>query len=189
MKESKVFNSLVYLICNTFPMVLFVLVSVFTCLYSVNNSLATEMNEVLNNRLLYSEKAFEEHQLTLFGEDIEWNGYGGYGYTKEKTQDYDYNFVDCSYFRLLFDYGIIFTIVILLAYTEALINCGSQKKYWDIFAICIVLISAVIEHHLIDIGLNIFLVLCIPLLDIGNIECLDYENIKKLLVNKKNKSN
>lgn len=98
------------------------------------------------------------------------NGWGGYGYiNKEKMKDFKYNYVDSSYARIVLDCGIIFTGVILLLYTIALLNYSKKGKKAECFIILVVLLWCFIEPIIIDIGRNIFVIFLIPLLEYGNI--------------------
>ena len=46
----------------------------------------------------------------MFGKNIDWIGSGGVG-LYEKVNALDYNFVDCSYIKDMFNYGIILMVL------------------------------------------------------------------------------
>ena len=101
------------------------------------------------------------------------------GYTDiENMQNFKYNYIDISYARILFDYGIIFTIFVLFSYTILLVKCFKEKDYWLVFTLFFVLIWSIIEPYLITIGKNNFILEFIPLLEIGAINNLDYAVLK-----------
>lgn len=113
------------------------------------------INKLLSDRLMYAKKALESYPVTLFGSGIEWYGWGGFGHT-ELPQGFEYNFVDISYIRVLFDFGIIGSIVIIAGYTRLLY----KQKDRDIIAVLIfVLIWAFIEPVLAVTARNVFLLL------------------------------
>ncbi len=96
----------------------------------------------------------------------------------ENVQDFEYNYIDISYARIFFDYGIIFTIFVLLSYSALLVKSFNEKDYWLVFALFFVLIWSIIEPYMITIGKNNFVLAFIPLLEIGAINNLDYAVIK-----------
>lgn len=104
-------------------------------------------------------------------------GWGGYGH--KEIENFNYNFVDISYAKIILDYGLIFTILILGGYTAILVKNCKEKNYWMFCAICFVLIWALVEPYIIDIGRNVFVISLMPLLEIGKINNLDYRNIFK----------
>ena len=105
------------------PFLFFILYIFITISYNNNMNYAVKIDNILSSRINLTVKAFKEHKLTLFGEEIKWNGWGGYGYKEELTtnNNYEYNFVDASYPRILFDYGIVLSVIILIAYSNLLL--------------------------------------------------------------------
>lgn len=89
-----------------------------------------------------------------------------------------YNYVDISYARIIFDYGIIPTIIILLVYTVALVNSIKEKNYWLFTVLIFVCIWSSIEPYLFNIGKNIFILSFVPIFNIGKIRQFDYNSIK-----------
>lgn len=174
------------ILCYTLPIVLFISYNCLAVLYLNNNNFAIKINELLSNRLKYTSEAYENYGVSLFGENIEWNGWGGFGYINtDEMEDFRYNYVDSSYARVIFDYGIIFSVIIILAYTLILLK-NYKKNKWLIFSLFFVLIWSFIEQHIINIGRNIFILAFIPILEIGSIEYLDYCNLKNKIKGLKN---
>ena len=109
------------------------------------------------------------------------NGYGWGGNEFENqnnVKDFQYNFVDSSYAKNIFDFGIIFSVLVIAAYTYILIQNYKNKNYWLIVSVFIVLIWAFVEPYLINVGRNIFTISLIPTLEIGKIE--KYKRKKKM---------
>ena len=169
------------LLCHTLPIILFLLLHILIILYASNNFIANKVNDILSNRIKYTYQAYRDYDISLFGKDIEWNGWGAYGYkdTQVTEENFKYSFVDSSYASIVFDYGLILTCIVLLGYRRILINKLEEKNYWLVFTIIGVLIWSFIEQYIINLGKNIFVLTLIPLLDMGKINFLDYDNLKK----------
>ena len=112
-----------------------------------------EINDVLNNRLIYGRKAVMDYGWTLFGQQIEWVGSTITGQTGV------YNYVDCSYIRILLDQGIVFLIAVLAVYTRMMVRAVKAGDFWLVFIVIIVLIHSFTEPRLMDLTFNV-----IPLL-------------------------
>jgi len=179
---SKIIQKIVKLSCYTLPIVLFVLFHMFICLYSMNNTIANKVNKILSDRIKYTYQTYRTNEVQLFGSNIEWNGWGGYGYTNlDEIEEFEYNFVDSSYARILFDYGLIFSCLVLVGYTTILIKNYNRKNYKLVLTIFFVLIWSFIEQYIIDLGKNVFVIAFIPILEMIPINCLNYNNVKLTL--------
>ena len=161
------------------PISLFTMVIFATYLYSKGNPIGFSINKILSGRLLYTKNAFQQYGITLFGQPIDWKGWGGFGYVDtENMVGFIYNYVDISYARIIFDYGIIPTIIILLVYTVALVKSVKEKNYWLFTVLVFVCIWSSIEPYLFNIGKNIFILSFVPIFNFGKIKQLDYNSIK-----------
>jgi hypothetical protein len=129
---------------------------IIICLnYDNSNQYMSVLNRFLNNRLLMGHRALQNYQVSLFGTDITWIGYGGLGYTK-KVLEATYNFVDCSYIKLLLDYGIIFYGMILCGYSWCASEALKQGDRYLAMAILLICCYSIIEPRLIEFGFNPF---------------------------------
>ena len=161
------------------PISLFTMVILATYLYTKGNPIGFSINKILSGRLLYTKNAFQQYGITLFGQPIDWKGWGGFGYVDtENMVGFIYNYVDISYARIIFDYGIIPTIIILLVYTVALVKSVKEKNYWLFTVLVFVCIWSSIEPYLFNIGKNIFILSFVPIFNFGKIKQLDYNSIK-----------
>lgn len=70
------------------------------------------IDEILSNRLTLSCAAMEDYGVRLFGQPIEWVG----GTNIFDTEWRVYNYVDSSYMQILFSYGIIVLMILLIGY-------------------------------------------------------------------------
>lgn len=184
---SKKVQNLIKIMCFSLPMILFITFNLFVYLYGNNNSLAVKLDKMLSGRIKYTYQSYEDYGITLFGQDIDWKGWGGHGYIDtEDIEEFKYSYVDSSYARIMFDYGIIFTIIVLIGYTIVLIENYKFKNYWIIFTLFFVLIWSLIEQHLVNIYINLFVLTLIPLFELGKIKFLNYNNIKLKIKRVKN---
>ena len=98
---------------------------------------------------------------------------------QEESEDFTYNFVDNSYARLVLDYGIILSCLVICAYREVLIRNYNNKNYWLVFTIIFILIWSFIEQYIINIGKNVFVLSFIPLLELGEIKIIKNKKTEK----------
>ena len=167
-------------VCNTLPIILFLGMHILVIMYANNNVIANKVNKLISDRIKLTYQAYRNYDVNLFGNNIKWQGWGGYGYIEqEESEDFTYNFVDNSYARLVLDYGIILSCLVICAYREVLIRNYNNKNYWLVFTIIFILIWAFIEQHIINIGRNVFVLSFIPLLQLGEIKRWNNKEIEK----------
>ena len=177
-------------ICNTLPIILFLGLHILVFMYANDNFIAKKADTLLSSRIRYTYQAYRKNDIGLLGSDIEWNGWGAYGYTGEESdEDFKYNFVDSSYASIVFDYGLVFSCIVILGYRHILITNLKKENYWLVFTILFILLWSFIEQHIINLGKNVFVLSFIPLLDIGEIKKMEYKNLKKILKKTKNYKN
>ena len=173
------------IVCHTLPVVLFLGIHLLVIMYANNNFIANKVNRILSDRIKLTYQAYRKNDVNLFGNDIKWQGWGAFGYQEQDDgEEFIYNFVDSSYARLVLDYGIVFSCIIIWAYREILIKNYENKNYWLIFAILFILGWSFIEQYIVNIGKNVFILSFIPLLEMGEIKQLSYSNISKILKGK-----
>lgn len=168
------------IIAYILPSIFLILTNVLVILYVNQNSIIEKVDEILSDRIELTAKAYSQYDITLFGQKTKWYGYGGYGYL-ELDKDYKYNYVDNSYARSILDYGIIFTIIVIVAYTLLLVNLSKKEDYILYSIICIVLIWAFIEPCLLNLGRNIFMLCFIDMKGSNTINVKNKKNSKKKL--------
>lgn len=168
-------------VCHTLPIILFILYHLLTIMYANNNVIANKVNKTLSNRIKLTYQAYRNYDVKLFGNDIKWYSWAGYGY-RGVDEEFTYNLVDSAYARTIFDYGLVFSALLILGYREILIKCYNEKKYWLLFVIIFVLIWSFLEPIILNIGRNMFVLALIPLLDIGQIDLSKKEehNVEQL---------
>lgn len=176
--NNKVIN---YIIC-ILPMIILILV--FLIIAFDNNPLTIKIDDLLSGRIGLAKQAIQTYEITPFGEKIEWYGWGGYGYIEQ--ENFSYNFVDISYIKILLDYGVVFLILLIILYSLSIDECLEKKDYYSVYILLIILLWACIEPNIINISMNIFVLLFIPILNYFPINNLEYDNIIKI-IRKQNK--
>lgn len=140
------------------PVIMFLFSVVLVLMYKSNIGIANSLNGLLSDRLLYSSKAFISYPMTPFGTFVEWQGWGGLGYIHHYTEDFVYNFVDISYIRMLFDYGIIGSVAILFGYSKAIKRYTDANDFVMFTLLAIVLLWCFVEPFIFNIGKNVFVI-------------------------------
>ena len=150
-----------------FPFILLSLFMFVVFSYNQEKEFAYKVDDILSGRVRLTSEAFEEYKVTLFGDKIDWYGWGGYGYnnTLSNNVKYEYNFVDSSYPRILLDYGVILSMVILCGYSFLLIYFIKQKDLIMFFVFMIILVWSLIEPSIASLPRNIFIFTFSILLD------------------------
>lgn len=168
------------LVCNTLPIILFLGIHILVIMYANNNVIANKANKLISDRIKLTYQAYRNYDVNMFGNDIKWQGWGGYGYIEqEESEEFTYNFVDSSYARLVLDYGVVLSCIVICAYREVLIRNYNNKNYWLVFTIIFILIWSFIEQYIINLGRNVFVLSFIPLLEMGKIKRLNNKKIEK----------
>ncbi len=191
LQKCKVVNKLFYskLLQKSMKIMCFILPSLFLLTsyvlsinYDPNNEVYAKLNQVLSERLEYSNKALKMYKLTIFGEEHDWKGYVGNGIIgDELITKKNYNYVDTSYLRIMLDNGILIIIIAMISYTWILVKCWKQQNLTLLSIFVIILIFGLIEPSLMQLTKNVFLLEFIPLLNLKKIKKLDYESIKNYL--------
>lgn len=167
-------------ICYSLPFFFLILSLGISLLYNKEVPFLKKIDLILSQRIEYSQKALELYDITLFGEDLDWKGYAGNGILdQELVTKENYNYVDISYLRILLDNGLIITIIALCAFTYLLIKYEKKKDYTMLMIIFVLLIYGLVEPELINLSRNVFLLELIPLINLGELEFLSFDKIKK----------
>lgn len=118
------------------------------------------INNLLTDRIRLAASAFRNYGIHLFGNEIDWIGFGGSTDTDSLLDSY--NFVDSSYGYILVNFGIlIFCITILLVVASSKYVRKTESKI-RMFVFGIVILYCFIEPRLLEIHVNHFLFLAVP---------------------------
>lgn len=126
----------------------FMIISVASILlhlvYGLGLGVISELNRMLSNRLELGYKAIVNYGFSLFGKVISWTGMGGIRSNPELI----YNYVDCAYLKEILSYGIVFWIVLAVAFYYLGKNLIYFEDYKLAWAMIIALLYAVVNAHL-----------------------------------------
>ncbi len=122
--------------------------------YSESSGLLRFINRVLNKRLYYGHIGFDRYNVRLWAQNVEMHGAGGA--VKRTTE---YFFLDSSYVNILLRLGLVVLAAMLMI---LVITANRERKTGDhlkLFLLFLIIAACVIEHHLIEIQANPFLLL------------------------------
>lgn len=129
-----------------------------TYYYDPQNSIFQKLNDLLSGRLLYGHVALTKYGITLFGQHVVEQGWGGvHGLHVFKTAQFKYFFIDSTFIRLFVIYGavlgtFIIAILVIISFRETL-----RRNYVFPAIVLIITISSLIDQHLLEITFNPFL--------------------------------
>ena len=110
------------------------------------------MENSIIHRLTTGMKMISRYGFQLQGNYVLEEGFGG-----SNAPIKDYTFIDNSYLKIALNYGLIMLAVILLYLTLMILKGLRKKDYALVAVIVVVLVSCILEHHLIDFSYNIFM--------------------------------
>lgn len=125
--------------------------------YDPQSGIWQKLDSLVSGRLKLTNNAFHTYGFTLFGQKIEWVGFGGI--TDASLVASTYNFVDCAYAKMLLDYGIVFSIIVILGYVCIYRHAVKKDDYLLVVVVSVVLVVSIMEPRLISIEMNPFLLL------------------------------
>lgn len=127
--------------------------------YHSNIAWMSRVNAALGNRLEYGRISYERYGLNAFGQIIEMRGSGlnGSG-IREKGR---YFYLDCIYVRFLQEYGIILSIILILALTIVMHRIYKKKKHYLLVIMTVLALHAVVDDLILHLYFNTFWIVCI----------------------------
>ena len=131
----------------------------------------------LENRIRTNYRLLKSFPFSWFGTDFLQVGLGG----TEETPTY-YFWVDCSYTRLYAMYGIVAFVIFMGLLTWIVIRLMKKKNYFGMFLMAVIALDLMVEHHIIEIAYNTFLVIAFANLDslsAGDRDLLPYSCLKE----------
>ncbi len=152
-KFSKLYDIFKYLI-YALPTLLIVLYLGLTFAFQKYN--LYELDDKLTGRLFYSSNAIEEYKIKPFGTKID---FVGQQLEEEYTEGRVYNYVDNSYLKTLLNYGVIFTIYLLIFLFLLNRYAYKRKNYYLLTILVISELYCFFDSWLIGIEFNPFLLL------------------------------
>ena len=106
----------------------------------------------IEHRIQVSQKTFAAQPITLLGTHIRERGFGGgAGTTLE-----NYTFLDISYVKLLFNGGILFTVILIGILTYLSFRCIWENRVFFLLLLAVLSIDFLFEHHIYEYYYNVF---------------------------------
>ena len=136
------------------PSVLCILAIAIHAFYNSNSAFWEKLNSFLSGRLKLGKEGLQDYGISLFGTSITWEGYSA-----KKIVTNTYNYVDCSYLRILLEYGIIFLVIVVAIFTVVIYKSIKSENYFLLWSVVFVLILSITEPRLMNLSFNPFSVL------------------------------
>jgi len=135
--------------------VLAVLMLILTKLYDPEIQWIARINHFLSNRLLLGRQMLVKYGVTAFGTPFDLIGNGG-----ENAYRWDaYNFVDSSYELIAIRYGWVLLTTLCLLYLWGIHQALKRGNRKVALALGLIALHSLMEHHLLEITYNGFLLL------------------------------
>ena len=138
------------------PWVCAIVSCVLVFFYSKGFPIMEQIDALLSNRLEMGYEGFKNFGITLFGQDIEW-----VGFSILELQG-KYNFVDNSYLNILYNYGAVLLLVILIAYSVILYKAYVKKNMSLVIVVTFICVFSITEPRLLNLMYNPFIFFAIP---------------------------
>lgn len=122
-----------------------------------------KLNALLSNRLKQTYDNIVVHGLKIFGDNIEFKGFG-LDTRLEYGNSYASNFIDNEYIQMLFNEGILFTICFIILINVLLIILYRKRCYKEIVLCSVFLLFGIINNRIINIAYCPILFILIPTL-------------------------
>ena len=121
--------------------------------FSFSSPFFVKLNDFFSMRLFLGKNALDTYKLHLFGtNNVRFIGYGG---TTESVLSY--NYVDSSYIQMLFYYGIVPVVLLVLVYVLSSRRFYKEGKMLFLSLLSLITINCMIEAFWIRPGYNIFM--------------------------------
>lgn len=146
--------------------------------YTADEPVLELINKALSGRLRLAQNAFEQYGMTLFGTAFEMVGNGS-----SIVYRTGYNFVDSSFCLILVRYGMLTLLVVLLMAFFIGIKAIKNGNRRVVFALALIAVHSMIEHHIIELAYNPFLLLAFC--DMGDMRKAEEEHGRPAVWKKK----
>lgn len=166
------FNSLVLkkILPYSFP-VLGIIIILLTVNFNYKNPMYDSIDHLLSGRLTIGKMALNKYNIELFGQKIDEIGLG---YSTNKLKG-DYNYIDCSYIRILIINGLAVYIIVNVCNIIIMKKLYKEKAYYILLIYLLIFINSLIAQHFLDFSYN-FSIICY-LCSFNKFEEVDYEKI------------
>lgn len=112
----------------------------------------------LSGRLGLSHKALDKYGLSIFGQHVHENGWGGIKGSKNFYKlNFSYFYIDSSYMRLAIIYGLVLGVLLVTCMTIIAYRSTLNREFALAAIIMLISLHCVVEQHLLDISYDPFL--------------------------------
>ena len=131
------------------------LILYLTYYFSWSSQFFVSINKLITGRLSLGKNAFNSYELHLFGtRNVQFIGSGG------KTESViGYNYVDSSYVQMLFTYGIVPVVLLIIIYVVASRKQYKEGQYLLVAILSLIAVNCMIEAFWFVPTYNIFMFL------------------------------
>lgn len=136
------------------PFVFFVVIMIAQKMYTPGVGIWDKLNSLLSGRLLLAHNSLNDLPITLFGQAISWQGFSLSAGTLNNPNILEYNNVDCSFIRLMFDYGVIGVFLIMTIYALGIKKAVKMKNYLLVWSYIVVLVFCITEQWMMELSFN-----------------------------------
>lgn len=126
--------------------------------FSSANAFYAGVNHLLEGRLYWAQCALFQYGTTLFGQQITFVG-SGLSMTGEAANAAAYNYVDMLFIKLPIEYGWLFTILVLVAFSWVLFAAAKKSDYWLLLVLAAIAAHCLVDDLAIQLQFNTFLFL------------------------------
>ncbi|MEY8337945.1 hypothetical protein AALB16_07915 [Lachnospiraceae bacterium 62-35] len=149
----RVIRCLDYILMIFMPLCAAVMIGLTMC-YNPDNAAWAKIDVLLSGRLRLAKEAFDVYGIKLFGTAFDMIGGGG-----NNVRRLAYNFVDSSYCMILVRYGLVLLLCVLFLYIWTAKKAIKNKRRNLLVALAVIAVHNMIEHHLLELAYNVFILL------------------------------
>ncbi|MBT1143100.1 MULTISPECIES: hypothetical protein [Lactiplantibacillus] len=153
------------------PFLLATVSILFSKIYNANNHIFFAIDRFFTNRLAIGHLALYEYPMKFFGQYISQRGSGGLSFDTGLTphgSNLSYFFIDSSYIKMLLGFGVVFFFVYLFSISYVINETVKKNDILLALLLVIICISSLIDHHMLEIAYNPFLVVVMMIPNLKN---------------------
>ena len=122
-----------------------------TAAYDESDLLWFGADILLSGRLRIGQEALDTAGISIWGQFYEM-------FSSARSDGNSYNYIDCSYIQLCVIYGLVYTALLICAYTVICRNAYRRRDFILMYSVFFAGISGMIAQHFIEMYMNPFLI-------------------------------
>ena len=136
------------------PLLLFICVIVIQGLYSPQELFWQRLDKLTSGRISLTDNNLKELPITLFGQDINWQGLSLGEGLLDRTDQFVYNNVDSSFVRIMLDFGVVGIFLTICIYSFGIKRAAENGNYALLWSYIVVLLFSLTEQWMIELSFN-----------------------------------